>query len=86
MPKPLAIDEIGLECFKVRVVVGTTVLHFLSRTAPAVEYYDEGGAYVASWDLIEGTDHGDTCGFIDWSAVKAITWRRAATPRVGRGT
>jgi len=27
--------------------------------------------------VIEGTEHGDSIGWIQWSDVRAVTWRKA---------
>lgn len=37
-----------------------------------------------SWnlDIVEGTGHGDTIGYIDWSEVVAVTWRAPLTQDV----
>jgi hypothetical protein len=74
MPKN-AVD-MGVEAFKVRVVVGGATLHLLSAIEPVVNVSNAAVVDVR-WMLIDGTEHGDTVGFIRWSEVTAITWRWA---------
>ena len=57
---------------------GSGVIHVLSRTEPVIKYrfykaYDE--MIGMEMDVITGTEHGDTIGFIDWSEVGAVSWR-----------
>ena len=59
---------IPIACWRVRVVVARTVLHFVSRTEP-VQLED--GTF--EFDLMPA--YGDTLGWIDWSQVSAISWR-----------
>ena len=57
--------------YKVRVVIsGAAVLHLASATEPLC---DEQGQWHAEW--LADSEKGDTVGFIDWSAVSAVTWR-----------
>ncbi len=76
MTRPKTKEEFGVDGFKVRVVVDGAIIHVLSRTEPRV---DASGRHVlgVEWDLITGTEHGDTVGFIRWESVSAISWRRA---------
>lgn len=67
--------EIG-QCWKVRIVVGSAVIHALSSTEPSVSHDDEGTPRL-DWTPIEGTAHGDTVGHMSWPDVQAITWRVA---------
>jgi hypothetical protein len=61
--------------FKVRLVFPGSVLHVLSKTEPIVTTCG-GKVQGVTWAIVEGTAEGDTVGFIDWSQVAAITWRR----------
>jgi hypothetical protein len=71
--KPLIATDRGLEPhWKVRVVLPNVPLHLASRTEPRIV-----GDRVVDADWIEGHEYGDTLGFIDWSAVVAVTWRYA---------
>jgi hypothetical protein len=66
--------------WKVRVVFQGALLHLVSRTEPVVR--TTGGKVTdVAMSPIEGTEHGDTLGFVDWSAVVAVTWRRAGEGR-----
>jgi hypothetical protein len=79
MTKPKAEAERGIGPFwKVWVCLHGSVVHLASRTEPVVRLRAcLGGSRLAGLDLIHDTEHGDTVGFIDWSAVTAVTWRRA---------
>lgn len=61
-----------VEGWRVRVVVGHALLHVVSATEPVVHTDTEG----VSWVEWSPTDEGDVPGYVDWSAVRAITWRR----------
>ena len=68
MTKPWTEDECGIGPFyRVRVTLpGSGLIHLASRTEPVVHMQD-GKVAVVELELIEGTEHGDTLGFIDWS-------------------
>jgi hypothetical protein len=69
-----------VEGWKVRVVLHGALLHVVSSTEPRV--IEHGGELVGvDWSP---TDEGDVPGYVDWSAVRAITWRRAAERRRAR--
>ena len=76
--------------WKVRIAIGAMVIHAVSRTEPVVRRGAGPGAGVLGVELepIEGTEHGDTLGFVRWSRVDAVTWRKAAARkhRSGRAT
>ena len=78
MTKPKAASDCGMsEFWKVRITMPGSIIHVASRTEPFV--HSAGGRVSGvTMDLIEGTEHGDSIGFIDWSAVLAVTWRKAA--------
>lgn len=57
--------------YKVRVVVGNFALHFASWDEPTFDH--ESNAWGADW--IKHPEYGDEMGYIDWSAISAITWR-----------
>jgi hypothetical protein len=64
-------------CWKVRVVMrGGGLLHFLSKNEPVVDCED-GLLMCVQMELICGTEHGDTLGYICWPEVSAVTWRFA---------
>jgi hypothetical protein len=74
--RPAVAAEPRVEGWRVRVAFHGALLHLLSATEPVVRY---GGGVVQSvqLELIEGTEYGDTVGFIRWSDATAITWRKA---------
>jgi hypothetical protein len=76
MSKAKTAAELGIEGFKVRVVVHGALLHVLSATEPVVTHAG-GIVQHVQWAPIEGTEHGDTIGFIRWADVTAVTWRKA---------
>jgi hypothetical protein len=74
-----AIGSDGEPYWKVRVVFPGVVLHLASKTEPIVEKYIDNDTLEltrrvkADW-LTD--DRADTLGYIDWSSIKAVTWRR----------
>jgi hypothetical protein len=68
---------LGVECYKLRVVVEGAIIHALSTTEPAVLRGPSGELVGLDWTPILGTDHGDTLGFVRWADVSAVSWRRA---------
>ena len=62
--------------WRVRVCLHGAILHLASRTEPLI-VMNAGRIANVEMDLISDTEHGDSIGFIDWSAVTAVTWRRA---------
>jgi hypothetical protein len=56
----------------VRVVFHGAILHFVSRTEPELVRGPDGVQGIR-W---EPTPDGDTPGYIDWSEVRAVPWRR----------
>lgn len=77
MTRPKTAVEIGVPCWKVRVVFGTATLHVLSSTEPELVQAEDGSLVGVVWEPILDTEHGDTPGFIRWADVSAVTWRRA---------
>lgn len=70
--------DMGFSAYKVRIVIGTALIHVLSRTVPVVRLDGVGsGIASVSMEVIEGTEHGDSIGWIQWSDVRAVTWRKA---------
>jgi hypothetical protein len=70
-PNPLAV------MFRVRVVFGAgAFIHLLSETEPVVTS-SCGVIENVALTLVQGTEHGDTVGFIRWSDVSCVTWRKA---------
>lgn len=77
MPKPISASERGLPAFwKIRLTIPGSLIHLASRTEPVLRF-ENGRPVGMDANLIEGTDQGDTVGFIDWAAVAAVTWRIA---------
>ena len=74
MPRAKTEAEIGMAGWKVRVVVGGAILHVFSKTEPVVR---GSGTLIdaVEWTVVEGTEYGDTVGFIRWADVSAVTWR-----------
>lgn len=68
--------EKAVEGWKVRVALPGAVLHFVSSTEPKVTHSDSGVLAGIDWTP---TAAGDIPGFIEWSAVIAVTWRQGAT-------
>jgi hypothetical protein len=77
MTKPKTALDLGRECFKVRLVLGGTLLHVLSETEPVVRFAPSGEIIAVDWKIIAGTPDGDTVGYVRWESVTALTWRRA---------
>lgn len=77
MTRPKGRADVGQSCWKVRIVVGPAIIHVLSKTEPVWRQPYGASARRLDMDPINGTDHGDTIGFIDWSAVSAVTWRES---------
>lgn len=77
MTKAIKATATGLKPhFKVRVVIPGALLHLASWTEPKIlgsEATDVIDWIDASW--ISDPAYGDTLGFIDWSLVKAVTYR-----------
>lgn len=71
--------KIQRDCWKVRVCVkGCGFVHLLSFIEPTIILHPEHDTIDevrAEW--VDGTEHGDTLGFIDWREVTAVTWRAA---------
>lgn len=61
--------------YKVRVSMGGSLIHLASTDEP--QFFGGEGLHDEEWhaDWIEDPDYGDTIGWIDWSAISAITWR-----------
>lgn len=59
--------------WKIRIVVGGSLLHFASHTEPQLLNGYPPPGIDADW--IEEPLYGDTLAYIDWPAVNAITWR-----------
>lgn len=60
--------------WKVRVVIPNALLHLAARDEP-IWVVDDNGRRELVADWISDPEYGDTIGFIDWSAVTAVTWR-----------
>ena len=78
MTKPAyAPEDIG-PFWRVRVCLPGSIIHLASRTEPKVwRHCGDGPLDRVEMDLLEGTEHGDNLGFINWSAVLAVTYRFA---------
>jgi hypothetical protein len=57
--------------YKVRVVLSGGTLHLASADIPVLDMVKR--EWKATW--LDDPDKGDSIGFIDWSAVIAVTWR-----------
>lgn len=79
MPKPKSTSNSDIPPgFKVRIIIHGAIIHSLAASEPVIESSD-GKITHASLDIIPGTDHGDSIGFIRWEDVSAITWRKTQT-------
>lgn len=78
MSAPKRANDINVApCWKVRVVMrGGGLLHLLSKDEPVV-HCEDGVLVRADMELICGTEHGDTIGYINWREVGALSWRFA---------
>lgn len=78
MAKPKRANDLNLcPCWKVRIYFrGAGMLHVLSKSVP-VCFYTDGKLSDVGMVVIDDTEHGDSIGYIDWSAVAAVTWRYA---------
>lgn len=77
MAKPKSASDCGMsEFWKVRITLPGSIIHAATREEPIVHCANGRVSHV-TMDLIEGTNHGDSIGFIDWPAVLAVTWRKA---------
>lgn len=65
-----------IEHYKVTIGVGPTRIYVLSKIEPVITRNDDGIMHV-ELDVISGTEHGDTIGFIRWPAITSISWRKA---------
>ena len=80
MGRAIKASESGLKPhYKVRVVIPGAILHIASWDEPHQEPVDPHMRFTGpkKWvaDWIKDGEYGDTIGFIDWSEVRAITWR-----------
>lgn len=75
MPRAKSQKDIGTSGFKIRIVVDGNIIHVLSSTEPVVHLADAERISRLEWTPVLGTEHGDTIGFIRWSAVSAVSWR-----------
>lgn len=75
MPRAMKASELGLEPhWKVRVVLPGALIHLASFNEPQ-PVWSAGQLTAVDADWIAAPDYGDTIGYIDWTAVAAITWR-----------
>jgi hypothetical protein len=75
MPRRRSASSQGLKPhYKVRVVLPGAMLHLAAWDEPhRGEDFEGRAAWVASW--IKDPRYGDAIGWIDWSKLRAITWR-----------
>ena len=77
MTKPKSEADCGIGPFwKVRVFFAGGSMHLASRTEPVMHVHN-GKVASVELDIIEGTEHGDTIGFVDWTAAVTVSWRKA---------
>lgn len=77
MPKPLTAKDMGIDGYKIRLVVPNAVIHLLSSSEPEVHLDPQTGLVQAlHYNAVVNSKHGDTLGFIRWSEVTAISWRK----------
>lgn len=70
--------------WKVRIAIKRCgCIHVASKTEPVKTSFGDGTPYV-KFEAIDGTEHGDTIGMIDWREVALVSWR--FTPAVKGGT
>jgi hypothetical protein len=74
-PKTSANSNIP-EGFKVRIFLPGAVIHVLTASEPQIIRDEQDRIISAHLDIIPNTEHGDSIGFIDWSAVIAVSWRQ----------
>lgn len=70
MTKPIETSH-----WKVRLVFHGTVIHVLSHSEPLVHTSVDGRVTFVEMEPISDTPDGDTLGYLDWSALEAVTWR-----------
>lgn len=76
MTTPLKATKLGLTShFEVRLVLVGAIVHLASRTEPVPMLDDAGRLVGVTTDTITDPAYGDTLGYIDWSAVTAVSWR-----------
>ena len=63
-----------VDFWKVRLAISGGLIHIASRIQPKV-ILDSGRLVRVEMDPID--ELGDIIGYIDWSAVRAVTWRAA---------
>lgn len=78
MSKPKRANDINQPpCWKVRVALkGGVIIHVLSSCEPIITFFGNMVTDV-KWDLVTGTEHGDTIGFLNLQEISAVTWRFA---------
>jgi hypothetical protein len=72
-------SEKQVKGWKVRIVMPSITLHFVSATEPRLRTGAGGHPLGIDW---VPTGEGETPGFIDWEHVYAVTWR---APTAGDG-
>jgi hypothetical protein len=76
MTKPVSATKAGLKPhYKVRVVLSGAMLHLASWDKPKIIYEGLIGIADVRANWVNDPDYADVLGWIDWSEVKAITWR-----------
>ena len=64
-------------CWKVRICIRhCCVIHIVSQIEPVV-HMGQDGIKSVELEVIDGTQNGDTVGYIRWEDCSAITWRYA---------
>lgn len=73
----------GEECWRVRVAVTGGMFYLASAIEPTVRIGPDGRIMDIDAVWLKNPDEGDTLGFVDWSAVSAVTWRWSGTKTGG---
>ena len=75
MSKPIETNTPG---FKIRIHIHPSIIHAFSTTEPIVTKHPDTGR-IKNIEMTQDPDsgYGDIIGFIDWSCVNSVTWKKA---------
>ena len=67
----------GREHYKVRIVLHGAIIHLASSDEPSLVFdpWQTGALKAVEADWLNDPELGDALGWIDWPAVRAVTWR-----------